>query len=333
VVKLSVNRSMKCLILFFLLLLFIFYISCNAENMDYYKGNCEILLSSGDLYSYDNNVLNLKFNIKSIIDKDIPNVNRVLFSNFYKNGILTVISETDNDTIYSEKLAIYYIDNNKKKPEEIMNFHGDAWGYFFLHGNILFYFFDELIAINLDECTIFYKNKLGKNNIYIRNIFVDIDLNICIFSSNDYYLKDYNKNFIITTLDNSKESKLFSGILLSVDIVNKCIYYIIQENDLYLYNYEIDCVEKIIFSNTLIDNDFILNRIYTTEHEKNIFCYTKKRSIFISKIIFPRNEAFLYDYSYFLTDLDDNHLNILEEIKFNFIKLTHEQIRNIRIVN
>ena len=322
---------MKYSYLFLLLLSLILYIACNIKNMTYYKGNFEILLSSGEFYSYDNNILDLKFDIKNIFDKHIPNVDRVLFFSFYKNGILTIASEYDNDRIYSEKLTIYFITDDNKRPEEIMKFHGDVWGHFFLYDNILYYYFDELIAIDLNEHTILWKVELEKN-VYVRNIFIDIESRICIFSSNDYYIKDYNKNFVITATDNSKEPKLFHGILLTVDKINKCVYYLNQDNDLLSHNYETNQVKKIIFSNNNVRKDLLLNRIYVTDQRKYIICYAKKSPIIISKIIFPGSDFFLYDYSYFFAAFNGEHLEIVEEIVFDHYTLKHEQIKNIREV-
>ena len=310
------------------------YSSCEGKGVINYKGNYDILLSSGEYYFYNDGEVNLKLHIQNDINRLLPDVASVCFFDFYNNGILVVATEYINNETALDKLAIYFLDNDNK-PERIMEFNGIAYSQFFLYKDVLFcYFKSELIVIDIKKQRLLCKKELEINNITIKNIFIDIETNICVLSSNDYYINDTKKNILVMNINDSNVQKSFQGVLLEVDIGNKKIYYFDYKNGLLSYNYNLDMITELEILNipeNFLDPSMGLNRLYIIDHYNYIFCYARKKPVSIARTIFPHSDSSLYEYIYFISILSENKFIISGQISFNNFILEHGQIKRIRM--
>lgn len=320
-----------------ILIFLVFLASCHTRTGNdkaQYKGNFELLFSSGKYCVYNNGKLNLKLQVNDTLKKLLPDNSIVEFYDLCDDGICVVISEYIDGEIIMDNLVIYLINFDNVTSKRIMEFDGFSYSQFFIQNKILFCYFNwELIAIDIENKIVLWKKKLEPDIINVKNLFVDIESQFCIFSSSNYYLDSNKKEFAIMHLDGLVPVKKFNGELLAVDIPQKSIYYFDYDNNLASYNYETDQFTRFEIINihaSVVDQSMVLNRLYILGQDKYIFCYAKKRTVAVAKMIFPHSDSSFYDYIYFSATIADNNFSIIEQIKIDDPLFLHEQLKKIK---
>lgn len=330
---------MKLIHILFMVFLFSLCVtSCRNKGWTYYKGICDLLLSSGTIgkyYVYDNGKLNLKTDVRDIVKKSLPDIFLIQYFDFYNGGILVIANKHINNEISFDNLALYFITDHDEEPQKIMEININYNSLFYIYENLLFCYNlldSKIIAIDIEKREILWEKELGDRDITVKNIFVDMELQICVLSSHNYYIHDKIQDFIIIALDNPIVSKSFQGILLDVNITDKLIYYFDYENGIVSYNYKNKNAAELLRESEFPDvtQDMMINQLYVINKDEYIICFIRETKVFLVELLFPKSGASLPHYTYFTATLNDEKFEIMDQIKFGTNEFEHTHLKRIQ---